>query len=190
VVGILRGLFKGKQKSCERCGNPDVQTHLLDETWRGRFSGEKLRLCLSCLKQALEPKFEGYRGRCLVLEPVAESNAFYGYTASNEDMRLIENVPEKARDAIETLLERISGRCGQCGDQLASFLWVPASAFDGKWWNVGVVQFLRQPGEGFKPLCGACAQDRIVGAIERLRIRLDEMQPPIDEAILMFSGES
>jgi len=190
VVSMLRGLFKREPKGCEVCGNIDDRTHLLDETWRGRFPGEKRRLCLKCLKQLTQSKFQSFRGRCLLLEPVAKSNAFYGYTASKEDLRLIDNSPEGAKEAIMTLLDRVSGRCRQCEEEVASFLWVPAAAFKAKWWELRVAQLLDHPEDAFPPLCGLCAHRRVFSALEELQTRLDEMQPPVDETILMFSGES
>jgi len=163
----------------------------LDESWDGRQpTGLRLYTCDTCLSEALSLYFESFRGRCLLLEPSERSNAYYGYTASDEDMKIAQpdDKPEKTRSILNSFLDTLSGTCHHCATEPAAFAWLPATVFENKWWSVSLSE-IRDNGTVAEPFCGSCAAISIVKSLQTLDRQIDQFNTPNAETVLMFSGE-
>lgn len=180
--------------ACQRCGVVTKETHNLDETWRGRFPGRSVYLCSSCIVDPLTDAFASFEGRCLLLEPVGRSNAYHAYTYS--DVGLVTSngsydtaSRQRGRRSLARLLDGLTGSCRRCYDQVATFLWVPASEFGEEWWNFDLAG-MEALNPNSEALCGQCAGQAVLAAIAQRRLVLDEIQPPVEGAVVMVSGEA
>lgn len=198
VVGSFLGIFKRKPKLCSNCGAPQERLHNLDETWRGRFrvAGEQERkVCNVCLEKLFPRYFESFSGRCILQEPVARSNAYYGYTLEERDLKLVavgsdynKELRERTARAIQLMLDCVSGRCERCDTGAAAFLWIAGHEFNNDWWNSDRVKLAEQ-GAG-TPICGKCAGALVTDRLIALDVEFGELNPTREGAVLMFSGEA
>lgn len=201
---IKQFFIRKRPPTCESCGKPTETIHLLDETWRGKFpEGRKIYLCSACLRDSLKLGFAGLRSRCLIAEPVSESNAYYAYTGSDEDMTIASGAGEdvlehrgldkkrrdRARQALTKLLDGVGGNCNRCEKEIAVARWVPAPSFKGKWTDFDLTALAELDLECIS-LCGECTTDAVMEAVDSKGIRLDEVWLPAEGTVLMFSGEA
>jgi len=206
MIGSFGGFFKkaaaeigtwttSRPKTCEDCEAPTKQTHYFDETYKGRFPGESKYLGASCLEAPLGQAFVSFQGRCLLLEPV-KSKAVYAYTNNDQHIGLAAPNGEfdtdsggRCRRALGCLLDRLSASFEDCITGRAHFLWVPAAEFKRKWWDLDPESLERRRLATIS-LCGECAFTRVLQGVEQNATRLDSVQPPRTQTVLMFSGEA
>jgi hypothetical protein len=164
IVGVTR--FRGgklRRKICARCGAFAQHGH-------SQKAESDLKdivpLCLSCLLAQLEQDYSIYRGRAVVIQPVAE---FPCYVFRDRGYLQRISQSQDLDHEIHELLARV-GTCGACGGT-AHYLWIESHGLNDKTFETCLNGGLAKPllAWGNPPpvsLCGGCSVKRI-GAVLR-----------------------
>jgi hypothetical protein len=139
-------------------------------------------LCLKCLVRQLRHDYTAFAGRALVVAPVS-GPPVYVFQAADEWQEHFRDSKISA-DVIQ-LLERMSPRCGDCGEN-ATFLWVGAQGLSeanfGKLLDQGLFETLLKDNPEPSSVCAQCCVTRISNALEAGNISFLEVCSPKDKA--------
>jgi len=138
--------------------------------------------CLKCLVGQLHADYIAFYGRALVVAPVSGPPVYVFQAAAKWKEHFSDS---KIADDVILLLERMSPRCSECGDN-AKFLWVEAQGlretnFD-EVLDHGLFETLLKDNSEPSSVCAGCCVVRISKALEVGNISYLEVCSPRGEA--------
>ena len=143
---------KHPAKVCAECGRPSA--HGYSKTAESG-AAEIVPFCADCLMRRLDEDYSTYKGRAIVVQPVAELPCYVFRPSSYWS--------EAVRRDLDSILAGPKARCQSCGEQ-AQYAWVNALEPGpvAKLPKLGIRQtLLAGAGAHPVPLCAKCAVKRI-----------------------------
>ena len=162
-------------KSCSVCGIPSGYGY----SDRAEEDADKIKpMCLNHLISELESNYRSFRGRAVVMEPVAGPPC-YVFQPVEEWRQAFQD--SKIPDDVSSLLAKMDTKCHDCV-QTANYLWVESKGLTGdnfvETLDKGVSGTLLPHNPAPISLCPNCCASRVAKALETKRLSYLEVCAP------------
>jgi len=172
-----------KEILCGRCGLqlPKQQLGIFDTTHQGkRKQGEQIRLCQSCMIEALIEQISNFQGRAIFVYPSDKFNAyvFYQFNELEENIKYSRHY-DKDADFIKDMRELLPSNhavCTDCNDS-ALFTWASLELFDDDPYSWQVKRKIELE---HIYLCKKCLINYLLDKLKTDNIQLSAIYPPIE----------